>query len=166
MWQPAPGLYARAVLPNGNAAALERAVGALRWNQARRCQAPLRLTSLPEGSRVTGCAVDIASYPRLVTARLALQRADTEIMTVEYRYASSAGTSTTSDRTIAGRPALLTAKGTRLELIGIPRTTVLADFGWPWQGEPPAHIFTEADATSVLAGAQVTADPTRPESWK
>lgn len=166
MWQPASGLYARAVMPQGNAAVLERTVEALRWNQARRCPGPLRLTSLPEGARVTGCAVDIASYPRLITARFALKRADAETMTVDYRYASSAGTYTTSDRTIAGKPALLTAKGTRLELVGVPRTTVLADFGWPWQGEPPAHIFTEADATTVLAGAQVTADPTRPESWK
>ncbi|MBM0231676.1 hypothetical protein JNW91_07275 [Micromonospora sp. STR1_7] len=166
MWQPAPGLYARAVMLHGDRAVLEQAVDALRWNEARRCAGPLRLDALPQRARVTVCSVDITSYPRLVTARFALQRADTETMSVQYRYASGAGAQTGADRTIAGRPAVLSAKGTRLELVGVPGTTVVADFGWPWHGEAPPHIFTEADATLLLAGVKFPADPTRPESWE
>ncbi|MGC4849719.1 hypothetical protein ACLQ3F_20960 [Micromonospora sp. DT15] len=165
-WQPVPGVYARAVMRNGDRAALNQAVEALRWQEARRCAAPLRLGGLPAGAKVTVCSVDIASYPRLVTARLALQRGEMENMSVEYRYASGAGTSTGADRSIAGRPALLTAKGTRLDLVGIPRTSVFVNFGWPWDGERPASIFTEAEATALLAGLAVAEDPTRPQSWR
>ncbi|MGW3897609.1 hypothetical protein ACWD6L_20700 [Micromonospora profundi] len=166
LWQPVPGLYARAVMLHGDRAVLNQAVGALRWKEARRCAAPLRLGALPEGARVTVCSVDIASYPRLVTARFALQRSPVENMSVEYRYASRAGTYTEADRTIAGRPALLSAKGTRLELVGIPRTRLTADFGWPWDGERPANIFTEAEATALLAQVKLSEDPTKPRSWE
>ncbi|WFE52099.1 hypothetical protein [Micromonospora sp. WMMD1155] len=164
MWQPVPGLYARAVMLHDDRAVLERALGALRWNEARRCVGPLRLDALPQGARVSACAVDVASYPRLVTARFAVTRADTETMTVQYRYASQAGTYTRANHSVAGRPVLLSA--TRMELVGIPRITVSVDFGWPWQSERPPHIFTEADATTVLAGTQVDEDPTRPQSWR
>ncbi|MET8231988.1 hypothetical protein ABZS77_15090 [Micromonospora sp. NPDC005298] len=166
LWQPAPGLYARAVMLHGDRAVLKRAVEALRWKEARRCAAPLRLGALPAGARVTVCSVDVASYPRLVTARFGLQRAARENMSVEYRYASQTGTYTDADRTIGGRPALLSAKGTRLELVGIPRTRVIADFGWPWDGQSPPNVFTEAEATALLADVELSEDPTRPQSWK
>ncbi|WP_433551304.1 hypothetical protein ACQP08_27040 [Micromonospora zamorensis] len=166
LWQPAPGLYARAVMLHGDRAVLNQAVGALRWKEARRCAAPLRLGALPEGAKVTVCSVDIDSYPRVVTAQFALQRAATERMSVEYQYVSQAGTYTNADRTIAGRPALLSARGTRLELVGIPRTSVIADFGWPWDGEEPAHVFTEAEATALLADVKFSEDPTQPQSWE
>ncbi|MFF5055737.1 hypothetical protein ACFY1S_21400 [Micromonospora sp. NPDC000663] len=166
LWQPAPGLYARAVMLHGDRAVLDRAVKALRWGEARRCAAPLRLGALPDGAKITVCSVDVASYPRLVTARFHLQRSPMENMSVEYRYASQGGTHTEADRTIAGRPALLSARGTRLELAGIPGTTVYADFGWPWDGEAPANIFTEADATALLADLELSEDPTRPQSWQ
>ncbi|MFC8301441.1 hypothetical protein [Micromonospora orduensis] len=166
LWQPVPGLYARAVMLHGDRAVLDQAVAALRWKEPRRCAAPLRLGALPAGAKVTVCSVDVASYPRLVTARFALQRTPMENMSVEYRYVSQAGTYTEADRTIAGRPALLSAQGTRLELVGIPRTRVIADFGWPWAGERPAKIFTEAEATALLADVDLSDDPTRPQSWK
>ncbi|MET8123897.1 hypothetical protein [Micromonospora sp. NPDC005189] len=166
LWQPTPGLYARAVMLHGDPAVLEQAVEALRWKEARRCAAPLRLGALPAGATVTGCTVDVASYPRLVTARFGLQRAARENMSVEYRYVSRAGTYTEADRTIAGRPALLSARGTRLELVGIPQTRVIADFGWPWNGERPANIFTEAEATALLADVKLFEDPTQPQSWQ
>ncbi|WP_371409596.1 hypothetical protein OG423_10910 [Micromonospora zamorensis] len=166
LWQPAPGLYARAVMLHGDRAVLNQAVGALRWKEARRCAAPLRLGALPEGAKVTNCEVDIDSYPRMVTARFGLQRTAMENMSVEYRYASTVGTYTEADRTIGGRPALLSAKGTRLELVGIPRTRVIADFGWPWDGERPASIFTEAEATALLGDVKFSEDPTQPQSWE
>ncbi|MGQ5262813.1 hypothetical protein ACTWLT_18905 [Micromonospora sp. ZYX-F-536] len=166
LWQPAPGLYARAVMLHGDESVLKQAVKALRWDEATRCAAPLRLDALPAGAKVMNCSVDVASYPRLVTAQFTVQRADTETMWVRYRYASQAGTRTETNRTVAGRPAFLSAKGMKLELTGIPGTTMAVDFGWPWDGQIPSAIFTEADATTLLAGAKFPTDPTRPQSWE
>ncbi|MEU4645187.1 hypothetical protein [Micromonospora sp. NPDC023814] len=39
------------------------------------------------------------------------------------------------------------------------RPQLTARFGWPHHG------FTEADATTVLGGAQVAEDLSRPETW-
>ncbi|MEV0215865.1 hypothetical protein [Micromonospora sp. NPDC050695] len=172
-WNPAPGLYARAVILQGDRAGLERAVGALRWNEARSCAVPLRLDALPDGAPINTCSVDVSAYPKLVTSDFTLGRAANQIMFVTYRYASGAGTRTEGNRTIAGRPANLSADGSTLDLLGIPRTTVSVNFNWQWEGRRPADAepgatsgFTEADATTVLAGARVVDDPTRPQSWK
>ncbi|SCE95665.1 hypothetical protein GA0070607_3653 [Micromonospora coriariae] len=164
-WQPAPGVYARAFLPRGGRAGLEQAVEALRWNEARRCAAPLRLGALPESATISSCSVDITSYPRLVTAQFTLLRAKSQVMSVRYRYVVQAGTHTGGNRTIAGRPAFLSADGRRLELFGIPRTEVIAEFDWEWEPRTKPR-FTEADATTVLAGARVIEDPTRLENWE
>ena len=166
LWQPAPGLYARAVMLDGDRAVLTEAVKALRWNEARRCAAPLRLDALPAGAKVTSCSVGVASYPRLITARFTFKRLDYQVMWLRYQYLSTAGTSTRTNRTIAGRPAFLSSNGTSLELVGIKGTTVAVDFGLPPGGGRPPSSFTEADATVVLAGARFAADPTRPESWE
>lgn len=172
-WRPAPGLYARAVILGGDRAGLEQAVRALRWNEARSCAVPLRLGSLPDRAPITSCSVDVSSYPRLVTSDFTLARAATHVMFVNYRYASGAGTRTEGNRTIAGRPANLSADGTTLDLFGIRKTVVSVNFGWQWDGPRPTGVepgatsgFTEADATTVLAGARVVEDPTRPQSWK
>ncbi|WP_405429883.1 hypothetical protein [Micromonospora sp. NBC_00617] len=94
-------------------------------------------------------------------------------MFVNYRYAIGAGTRTGGNLTVAGRPAYLSEDRTTLDLLGIPKTAVSANFGWQWDGPRPAGAepgatsgFTEADATIVLAGARVVEDPTRPQSWK
>jgi hypothetical protein len=172
-WRPAPGLYARAVILHGDRAGLEQAVRVLRWNEARSCAVPLRLGSLPDGAPISSCSVDVSSYPRLVTSDFTLARAATQVMFVNYRYASGAGTRTEGNRTIGGRPANLSADGTTLDLLGIRRTVVSANFGCQWDGPLPAGVepgatsgFTETDATTVLAGARVVEDPTRPQSWK
>ncbi|MDG9677665.1 hypothetical protein [Micromonospora sp. DH14] len=172
-WQPAPGLYARAVILRGDRAGLEQAVKALRWNEARTCAVPLRLDALPEGGPINNCSVDVSSYPRLVTSNFVLGRATNQVMFVNYRYASGAGTRTAGNRTVAGRPAYLSPDGTTLDLLGIPKTMVSANFDWQWEGRRPIGVepgassgFTEADATTVLAGARVVEDPTRAESWK
>ncbi|MEV4821030.1 hypothetical protein [Micromonospora sp. NPDC049274] len=172
-WHPAPSLYARAVILNGDGAGLEQAVEALRWNEARSCAVPLRLDALPEGAPINNCSVDVSSYPRLVTSDFTIGRAATQVMFVNYQYASGAGTRTAGNRTIAGRPAYLSPDGTTLDLLGTPRTEVRAVFAWGWDGKQPIGAepgassgFTEADATTVLAGARVVDDPTRPQSWK
>lgn len=166
LWQPAPGLYARAVMLRGDQAVLKEAVQALRFNEARRCAAPLRLDALPAGAKVTACSVGVASYPRLITAHLTLQRSDYQAMWVRYQYLSTAGTSTRTNRTVGGRPAFLSPNGTTLELVGIKGTTAAVDFGLPQGSErPPSSSFTEADAAVLLAGARIATDPIQPESW-
>ncbi|MFI6067337.1 hypothetical protein ACIA47_19070 [Micromonospora sp. NPDC051227] len=151
--------------PYGSAWRTKEAVQALRFNEARRCAAPLRLDALPAGAKVTACSVGVASYPRLITAHLTLQRPDHQVMWVRYQYLSTAGTSTRANRTVGGRPAFLSPNGTTLELVGIKGTTAAVDFGLPQGSEDPPSRFTEADATVLLAGARIATDPIQPDSW-
>jgi hypothetical protein len=159
-WQPGPGLYARAGVIGRDRAALTRAVGALRWDEARRCAAPVRLTTLPAGSSVAGCSVDVSSFPGSLTTTLTVYGPRPATMHVTLQYAAQmAGSRATGNRTVAGRPAFAdTATGT-LELLGLPKAHLTAAYGWPRQG------FTEADAVTVLAGARVAGDLTRPGTW-
>ncbi|MCZ7427615.1 hypothetical protein O7607_17910 [Micromonospora sp. WMMA1949] len=159
-WKPVPGLYARASTSGQPDTALTTAVEALRLNEARRCGAPVRPTSLPDGARVVGCRVDVSGFPRLVTARFVITGPVTQEMAVSYRYAAEASTSTAgANMEINGRPARLYAAYGRIELLGLPKAHLLAEYGWPHNG------FDERDAALVLGGVQVAPDPTRPETW-
>ncbi|TYB35833.1 hypothetical protein FXF50_21120 [Micromonospora sp. AP08] len=160
-WRPVDGLYARASTAGRDQAALRRAVDALRWNQARRCPGPLRLTTLPPGATVLTCDVDVSAFPGGLNARFVLGRGEDATMRVSFAYASQlAGVRTEGNRTVDGRSAYLYPDGTRLELLGIPKAHLIATFGGLDKG------FTEADATVLLAGAQVATDLTDPETWK
>ncbi|MEU5938747.1 hypothetical protein ABZ807_06085 [Micromonospora sp. NPDC047548] len=159
-WQPAPGLYARASMLVGDRSVLVKAVEAIRWNEARRCAAPLRLSTLPEGATVSACSVDVTAFPKGLKVELTLYREPSATMWVKLLYgAQVAGSTTESNRVVGGRPGYLYPDGTKLELLGFPKAHLTADFGWPEKG------FTEADATTVLAGAQVAKDLTDPETW-
>ncbi|MEU5724287.1 hypothetical protein ABZ783_20985 [Micromonospora sp. NPDC047738] len=161
LWQPAPGVYARAAMPGRDRAALARAVKALKWDEARRCGGPLRLTALPAGARIAGCRVDVSSFPGTMDVVVTLYRGTSDMMSVRLQYnAGITGARSDSNRTIGGRPAYLYPDGMGLELLGLPKAHLIAEFGSPWKG------FTEADATTVLAGAQVAKDLTDPETWK
>ncbi|MGC5020468.1 hypothetical protein [Micromonospora sp. DT47] len=160
-WHPASGLFARAVVSEGTAAELLVAADLLRWDQARRCAAPLRLTALPPGATLAGCRVDLGAFPQALSATMTLTRTGERWMSVGLQYAQGvAGGRTEGNRTIGGRAAYLYPKGDQLELLGFPKAHLIADFGWPTVG------FTEADATALLAGAQVADDLTRPETWQ
>ncbi|WP_433344429.1 hypothetical protein [Micromonospora sp. CA-111912] len=159
-WQPAPGLYARASMLVGDRSVLVKAVDAIRWDEARRCVAPLRLSTLPEGAAVSACSVDVAAFPRGLKVELTLYREPPATMWVKLLYGVGIGESTTeSNRVVGGRPGYLYPDGTRLELLGFPKAHLTADFGWSGKG------FTEADATTVLAGVQVAEDLGDPETW-
>lgn len=159
-WKPAPGLYARASVWAPQDTALTVAVEALRLTEARRCGAPVRLTTVPDGARVAGCRVDVTGFPRLVTARFGIVGTSTRTMSVSYQYAAEISPRTVDgNMTIAGRPAHLYPEQGRVELLGVPKSRLLADYGWPEQG------FDKLDAALVLGGVQVAPDPTRPETW-
>ncbi|MGY0005838.1 hypothetical protein [Micromonospora sp. I033] len=159
-WQPVPGVYARASVSAPQDTGLTVATRALRLTEARRCDAPVRLTSVPDGARVIGCRVDVNGFPRLVTARFVIAGSGASQMTVSYLHAAEVSASATDENMeINGRPAHLDAKRGRLELLGLPKSHLLADYGWPETG------FDQQDAALVLGGAQVAPDPTRPETW-
>ncbi|WBC17674.1 hypothetical protein O7600_12980 [Micromonospora sp. WMMA1998] len=167
-WQPAPGLYARASMLGGDRSALTEAVEAIRWNEARRCDAPLRLGAVPSNAQVATCAVDADGFPGGLTVELTIVRAPTATMNVRLVHGAQIARDVTSgNRTVDGRPAHLSAEGHQLELLGIPKAHLTATFGWMWQNPPPAGQvdFTEAEAASVLAGTRVAPDLTDPETW-
>lgn len=169
-WQPVPGLYARASMLGGtDRGVLARAVDALRWGEARRCDAPLRLGALPPGAEVTACSVDAPAFPNGLKVQLTVVRGSSATMWVELLYGAQISASTTeSNRTVGGRPAYLYPAGTKLELLGIPKAHLTADTGGPWTDgylkDKPG--FTEADMATVLAGTRVAKDLTDPETWK
>ncbi|MEU9508339.1 hypothetical protein AB0D32_18920 [Micromonospora sp. NPDC048170] len=160
LWQPAPGLYARASVTAATAREIDVAVDALRLDDARRCDGPVRLTTLPTGARLTGCRIDADSFPDTLRVSLRVAATEQRQMTVSFEYASSIASSRAEgNRTIAGRPAYRYPQGEQLELLGFPEAHLVADFGWPFGG------FTEQDAALVLGGAWVAEDLGRPETW-
>ncbi|MFI7209747.1 hypothetical protein ACIBP4_07870 [Micromonospora maritima] len=167
-WQPVPGLYARASMLGGDRSALTEAVDAIRWNEARRCDAPLRLGAVPPDARVATCAVDVGAFPGGLTVELTVVRSPTATLSVQLVHGTQIARDVTSgNRTVDGRPAHLSADGHQLELLGIPKAHLTATFGWLWPNEPPAGQvdFTETEAASVLAGIRVAPDLTDPETW-
>ncbi|MFG1775679.1 hypothetical protein ACGFIR_20420 [Micromonospora sp. NPDC049051] len=160
LWQPAPGLYARAAVSASTAEEIEVAVGALRWGEARRCGAPLRLTTLPAGARLDQCTADAGSFPATLHLSLVVYGPGETQTSVTFYYARSMVTGRTAgNRTIGGRAAYLYPQGDQLELLGIPKAHLIVDFSWSRGG------FTEADAAVLLGGAQVAADPGDPQTW-
>ncbi|MBY8873373.1 hypothetical protein K7640_16180 [Micromonospora sp. PLK6-60] len=171
-WRPAPGVYARAVVPADTDAGLTVAAQALRLDEARRCGGPVRLTRLPDGAGLSSCQVDASRFPKLVTVNVNVTRPGDRWMRLSYRYAVEAGGAPRAGNTeIDGRPAYLVPgpaaspvdgdpqrTGGELELLGLAKTRLEANWGWPTYG------FDERDARVLLGGARV-ADPTRPESW-
>ncbi|MEU8369375.1 hypothetical protein [Micromonospora tulbaghiae] len=166
-WQPFPGLYARAATLRGDVTALDRVAGLVRWDEARRCTGPVRLTTLPANAVVTGCAVDVAAFPKGVTAQLTVIREPSSTMWMRLVYGAEMGEDTgrRSNRDLGGRPGFLYPDGTRLELLGLPKGRLTVDFAFP--GDRPAGQvdFTETDAATVLVGTKVARDLTRPQTW-
>ena len=139
---------------------MRTAVGALRMDRAHRCPAPLRLTALPADAFLTRCAVNVVNFPDSVDVTLTVAAPGEKLMDVRLeRHSEFGGGRATGNRTIGGRPAYLHPGGEELELLGIPEAHLTARFGRPGQG------FTESDAITVLAGARIADDLTRPESW-
>ncbi|MBQ1042646.1 hypothetical protein KBX03_09020 [Micromonospora sp. C72] len=168
-WQPFPGLYARAATLRGDVAALKRVAGLVRWDEARRCTGPVRLTTLPANAAVTSCSVDAAAFPKSLTAQLTVFREPSSTMWMKLIYGAEMGEDTgrASNRDLGGRPGFRYPDGNRLELLGLPKVRLTVDFAWPFPGYgPPGQVnFAEADAATVLAGTQVAQDLTRPQTW-
>ncbi|MFG1676817.1 hypothetical protein [Micromonospora sp. NPDC049282] len=159
-WRPVAGLYARASTPGTDRDALRRAVEAVRWDEARRCAGPMRLTTLPPAATVVSCGVDVSSFPGGVNVYLSVARGTNATMRVRFDYAGGiAGSRDAGNRTVAGRPAYLSPDATELELLGIPKAHLIATFGGFDKG------FSEAEAAAVLAGARLAEHPTDPKTW-
>lgn len=119
-WEPAPGLYARASMLGGDQNALSAAVDAVRWNEARRCAGPLRLTTLPAGTTVASCSVDVTTFPKGLNVQLTLVRERSATMWVRMVYgAEIAIKNEPGNRTVAGHPAYLYPDGTKLDRLDI-----------------------------------------------
>ncbi|MBM0258531.1 hypothetical protein [Micromonospora sp. 4G55] len=158
-WRLGP-LHARATTVGPDATAVRTAVGALRMDQAHRCATPLRLTMLPADAFLSRCAVNVVDFPDSLDVTLTVVAPGEKVMDVRLeRHSEIAGGRGTGNRTIGGRAAYLHPRGDQLELLGIPKAHLTARFGWPQQG------FTESDAATVLGGARIEGDLTRPESW-
>ncbi|MBQ0894069.1 hypothetical protein KBX37_13340 [Micromonospora sp. U56] len=158
-WRIGP-LHARAITVGPDDTAVRTAVGALRMDRAHRCPAPLRLTTLPADAFLARCAVNMVNFPDSVDVTLTVGAPGEKLMDVRLeRHSEFDGGRATGNRTIGGRPAYLHPGGEELELLGIPKAHLTARFG------PAPQGFTEADAATVLGGARIADDLTRPESW-
>ncbi|MEU2614928.1 hypothetical protein ABZ570_25585 [Micromonospora sp. NPDC007271] len=159
-WQPVPGLFARVHTVGADDRALREAVAAVRLDEAHKCASPLRLTTLPPDARLASCEVSVIGFPDSLDLLLTVNRPEDQRLDVRLEYRSRiSGSRSEGNRTIGSRAAYLYPQGGELELLGIPKAHLTVRFGWPNQG------FTEADATTVLAGAQVAKDLSDPETW-
>ncbi|MFC3501025.1 hypothetical protein ACFOOK_08620 [Micromonospora krabiensis] len=180
-WQPVPGLYARVATTGDTAAEARRAATALRFDEARRCVAPIRLTALPPGARITECDVSARTlaWPRVqtssgrstptpmpvvpadetsVTLRIALSGDAT--LPVRLDHSPTMGEErNTANRTIGGRPVF--DMGDFWHVLGIPHT--LLSMGWEnrWERSP-----TLAEVTTVIGGLQVADDLGEAATWE
>ncbi|MEH0845444.1 hypothetical protein V6U81_23930 [Micromonospora sp. CPCC 205711] len=62
-WRPAPGVYARVATLGDTDAEVRRVAAALRFDEARRCVTPMRLTTLPKGAWIGECEVSVRELP-------------------------------------------------------------------------------------------------------
>lgn len=158
-WQPATGLSARLQMLGAGRAQLLAAAATIRFDGARRCALPFRLTAVPEGMRTLSCSVMLGSGGFSEGALLA---GDTE------RWFSVRVERPTGHRP-AGPHGDLTAGPYRVDRTDtrVLRTVVAScyvglirdDWG-TW-----ANGVTEPEALSVLAGYRPTGDPGDPSSW-
>ncbi|WP_446211140.1 hypothetical protein [Micromonospora sp. IBSANI012] len=160
-WQPSRGLYARAVVIDGPQAELLVAADALRWDEPRRCTAPIQLTTLPPGAAVASCRVDVTGFPGRLNSSLTVVRGSEQSMSVSLQYNEGIERGRTEgNRVVGGRALFRNPTLPQVELLGIPKAHLTATFGWPASG------FSEEEAATALAGVRLAGDLARPETWR
>ncbi|MFI6264700.1 hypothetical protein [Micromonospora sp. NPDC051006] len=180
-WQPVPGLYARVATLGDTDAEVRRAAAALRFDETRRCVAPIRLTALPQGARITGCEVATRelAWPGVLTraqsptptpmpARAVDQTTATltvaldakASMPVRLRYSPRpVDDRQKANRTIAGRPVF--DMGDFWSVLGIPHTDLSLGHENRWQRPP-----TDAEVETLIGGLRVADDLGEPTTWQ
>ncbi|MGW0215866.1 hypothetical protein ACWDXH_15880 [Micromonospora chokoriensis] len=159
-WQPARGVYAGASVSGPDEEPLHDVDAALRLDRAYACTGPLRLTELPAGAEFSRCWMVVSAFPAAYAVILHVNDDHRSVgASVELQYANTTMIADPpANRTIGGRPAYLDPAGERLELLDIPRAQLSVAFNYE-------QSFTEAEATTVLLGAQVAEHLDRPDTW-
>ncbi|MEW2428172.1 hypothetical protein AB0877_09175 [Micromonospora sp. NPDC047644] len=183
-WQPVPGLYVRVAALGETSAEVRRAAAALRFDEARRCVAPFRLTALPPGARISACEVAVRQlfWPRIVNVAgtttptqipdaasdlteaaltVALQGAATLPVRLDHspRPASPGRATAKANREIAGRPVF--DMGDFWHVLGIPNTLLSMGYENRWERSP-----TDAEVSTVIGGLRVADDLGEPATWE
>ncbi|MEU0552331.1 hypothetical protein [Micromonospora sp. NPDC005979] len=181
-WQPVPGLYVRVAALGETNAEVRRAAEALRFDEARRCVAPIQLTALPRGARISACEVAVRQlfWPRIVNVAgtttptqmpavasdrteaaltVALEGAATLPVRLDYSPGPPKPDRATANRTIAGRPVF--DMGDFWHVLGIPNTLLSIGYENRWERPP-----TDAEVSTVIGGLRVADDLGEPASWE
>ncbi|MGI5523525.1 hypothetical protein ACQEUX_21710 [Micromonospora sp. CA-259024] len=181
-WQPVPGLYVRVAALGETNAEVRRAAAALRFDEARRCVAPVQLTALPPGARIRACEVAVRQlfWPRTVNVTgtmtptqmavpaldrteaaltVALNGAATLPVRLYYSPRPSNPNRDKANRTIAGRPVF--DMGDFWHVLGIPNTLLSMGHENRWERSP-----TDAEVSTVIGGLRVADDLGEPATWE
>ncbi|MFI7594637.1 hypothetical protein [Micromonospora sp. NPDC049359] len=181
-WQPAPGLYARVSALGDTDAEIRRTAAALRFDEARRCVAPIRLTALPQGARISECDVSVRrlAWPRTanvtgtttptqmpggvsdqteVALIVKLDGKATLPVRLYYSPRPPSGDRGKANREIAGRPVF--DMGDFWHVLGIPNTLLSMGYENRWERSP-----TDAEVSTVIGGLRVADDLGEPASWE
>ncbi|WP_430783424.1 hypothetical protein [Actinoplanes sp. G11-F43] len=158
-WQPSAGLWARLQMLGAGRAELLTAAAAIRFDGARRCAVPFRLTVVPDGMRTLSCSVMLGSGGFSEGALLVGD--DDRWFSVRVERADGHRPAAPRGELTAG-PYRVDREDTRaLRTVAGSCYVGLIRDGWgSW-----AKGVTEPEALSVLAGYRPAGDPADPSSW-
>lgn len=156
-WSPAKGVWIDVSGVDETTDDLRGVAERLWLDEARRCSVPFQLTALPAGARVSGCEVNLLSFPTTVSGSvLVTSRSRTMQIHAEYVRGRSGGKP--PNYQVAGRDAFLYPAHDELELLDQPGWYLSARMGKAYSG------FSVDDAALVLGGLRM-ADPVDVGSW-
>jgi hypothetical protein len=154
-WSPVSGVWIDVSGPDVSTDALRGVAEGLWLYEARRCSVPFQLTALPAGARVTGCEVNVRSYPRSVSGTVFVTSSGS---TMQIHVERGSAGSMTPNYEVAGRAAYLYPAHDELELLDQQGLYVGARAGNKPDG------LDVADAALVLGGLRLE-DPQDLASW-
>lgn len=151
-WEPVDGLPV--VISGGpDGEALQMMAGALRFDRARRCVQPMRVTGLPSGAKLLHCAVQLDAAGALRSASFFADLPE-PFRHVQVGCGADVRGELAPNRTVDGRPATWVADERSLTVAGA--------------GDRPALRVsgeTEEEVTALLPRVEFVGDPRKPETW-
>jgi hypothetical protein len=150
-WEPVDGLPV--AITGGDADIVTVVAGALRFDRARRCVQPVRVTGMPAGAKLSSCTVHLDAAGAFVSSYFDATFPG-PLRHMGITCGKGRGDGRLPNRTVDGRPAVWVDDERSLTVEGVggcPALQVAGD--------------TEAEVTALLRKAEFVGDPRKPDTW-